>query len=274
MCCLNYDEATFYTSSHIKSTPTMKSVINPEYSHLADDFKKVIEGDYTPLKVYCDKRNRVELIEVGGRKFVVKRYRHLPPALGLIYTFFRKTKARKAYEHALLLLDKGISTPKPAAYYERKRFGIFSDGWFISEYMDLPTLLESFYHGGFTPEEHHAAAIQLSEFTAKLHSAGIQPLDYNTSNIMYRKEGNEFQFALIDINRMRFGRVPGLKDSMRAFFQIGIIPSDYIDLLTPYILQRGFNFEASLYQILRHQRRMNRKRSFKAMLHRLFRRNK
>lgn len=244
----------------------MRTVIDKDYKILRDDFLKIIHGDYTPEKVFCNKRNTVELVNVGHRKFVLKKYKRAGLLNGLIYTLFRKTKARRAYEYALILREKGIDTPRPVAYFEKKRSGIFRDGYFISEFVDMPTLDNDFYGDGFDSEEHQRVAADLSLFTLSLHEKGILPLDYNMTNIMYRKEGDHFRFALIDINRMKIGKVPGLKDSMRSFFQLGTYPADYHSLLGPYVTIRDIDFEEALYHIIRHRMNGRRLRRFKACM--------
>ena len=44
----------------------------------------------------------------------------------------------------------------------------------------------------------------LAQFTAAQHDRGVLHLDYNPGNILVRSEGGGFQFALVDLNRLRF----------------------------------------------------------------------
>jgi hypothetical protein len=45
----------------------------------------------------------------------------------IVYKKFRKSKARRSYEYATLLLDKGIGTPQPIAFLENLI------GWFARQ---------------------------------------------------------------------------------------------------------------------------------------------
>ena len=241
----------------------MKTVIHPDYSGQAAALQSVTRGNYTPLKTFCDNRNRVELVDVGGKPMVVKWYKKTNLLTGLIYTLFRKSKARRAYEHALELLKRGISTPRPIAYFEQKSRGLFRVGCFFSEYVDLPAVSELFYTDKLSKEEHDLMADNLSRFTLSLHLKGIVPLDYNTGNLLVDKVGDRYRFTLIDINRMKIGRVPKIKEAMTSFFQLGTYPHDYLGLLEPYVWERGFNFEDALYHVICHRRNQTRLRRFK-----------
>ena len=241
----------------------MRQVIHPDYTDLTDGLLKLAHGEYSPVKTFCNNRNKVDLASLDGKPVVVKKYKRTNQLTGIIYTFFRKSKARRAYEHALRLLSLGISTPFPIAYIEESRWGIFRDGYFISEYVDLPAVSDVFYTDRLSKEEHYLMADNLSRFTLTLHMTGIIPLDYNTTNILFEKTAGRYKFTLIDINRMKIGRVPKLKEAMRSFFQLGTYPHDYLGLLEPYVWERGFNFEDALYHVIRHRRNQIRLRKIK-----------
>lgn len=252
----------------------MNVVINNNYEDFREEFHRIIRGDYTPEKVFCNSRNTVELVDIGGKKLVLKKYRKPGLFNGLIYTFFRKTKARRAYEYAEILRAEGIDTPCPVAYFEKSTAGIFREGYFIAEYLDMPDLQKPFYSGGFSPEERTLVANDLAAFTLMLHEKGIVPLDYNMTNIMYAKEGCHYRFALIDINRMQIGSKPGIKASMKAFAQLGTYPGEYFTLLSPYTDGRGFEFEKSLYYLIRYRLRRLRMKNFKRKLKKAIRLDK
>ncbi|QRE24688.1 Kdo domain containing protein, partial [Flavobacterium psychrophilum] len=39
---------------------------------------------------------------------------------GIVYKFFRKSKAERSYNYAKILSEKGIGTPNPIGFYENK----------------------------------------------------------------------------------------------------------------------------------------------------------
>lgn len=243
----------------------MRKIIHPDYRHLDADLSALPRGEYTPIKTFCNNRNKVELVSIQGTQAVVKIYKKTNLITGLIYTFFRKSKARRAYEHALELLSRGISTPSPIAYFEERRWGIFRNGYFVSEYVDLPPVSEYFYYEHPDDNEHALMADNLSRFTLELHEKGIIPLDYNTTNILFKREEGRYEFTLIDINRMKIGRIPKIKEAMMSFFQLGTYPRDYHSLLGPYVTKRDFDFEEALYYVIIHRRNKKRLQRLKRL---------
>ena len=49
----------------------------------------------------------------------------------IVYTFFRKGKARRSYEHAMELLRLGFLTPDPVAYMETYRYGLLYRSYYV-----------------------------------------------------------------------------------------------------------------------------------------------
>lgn len=259
----------------MNSPQIMNSVINPEYSTLEAEFQKAIKSQLPVDKVFCNKRNTVELVTIAGRKMVVKRYRRQGLFNRFIYTFFRKSKARRAYEYALMLNEKGFHSPTPIAYFEESKSGLFSDGYFISEYISGPSVLDLFYGDSplpFDSPKRALIAAKISDLTLRLHLGGIQPLDYNMSNILVENPGSDenMRFWLIDLNRMKVGKVPAVKQAMLSFFQLGTYYPDYAKLLEPYASARGWDVETCIYRIIRHRRAFNRLRKLKQFFKRRF----
>lgn len=230
----------------------MKIVIAPEYADLTEEIIQSLNSDYPILKNFCHQRNIVDLIEIKGEKYVIKRYKKPIFINRIIYSFFRKTKARRAFENANCLLTAGINTPKPVAYIEKSKFGLFRDGYFISEYSPLPTLYKDFYDGGMfctNIDERKQLCADLSMFVYKLHQLGIQPLDMNTTNIMYEKIDGKYRFTLIDINRMKMSKKLTLKQRMATFTEIGTYANDCHRLLYPYATALGADEETCVYYV-------------------------
>lgn len=246
----------------------IKSVVNPKFFHLEEELRKAVDGLIPVKKVFCNKRNTVELVEIGGSPMVIKRYKRQGWIKGLIYTLLRKTKAQRAYEYANFLNQNGFHSPEPVAYFEESSGGVFHEGFFIAEYKNFPSVLDLFFgeEGKQLPvgsPERKRIAEALSDFTLSLHQNGIQPLDYNMSNILIEDDGKEITFWLIDLNRMQIGRVPRLKKAMLSFFQLGTYYPDYTNLLHNYAATKGWDLETCIYYVIRHRRSFDRFRRFK-----------
>ena len=110
----------------------MKVHIHPHYAAYESYIRAIPSEEYEREEVYCNRRNTVERVRFGDKDFVIKKYKR--PALinCLIYTWFRKSKAQRAFEYAELFLQRGIETAPPVAYIEIKKNGFFHTGYFIS----------------------------------------------------------------------------------------------------------------------------------------------
>lgn len=230
----------------------MRIHIHPDYEFLRPEIKRIVTGHYKVDKVFCNRRNVVEKITIADKEFVLKRYKRPTIANCVIYTLFRKSKARRAYEYALRLLKNGVSTPFPVAYIEEKRYGFFHTGYLLTEYMDLPTLAQINIEE-LPFEQLHRLEHDLISFTIQLQDKRILPLDYNPSNIFYSYDNVAgcFSFALTDINRMRFGRIPWSRDAMRSFEQFGITTDKLYHFLLGYSIERNVDIDLCMYEFLR-----------------------
>ena len=98
----------------------MKVHIHPHYAAYESYIRAIPSEEYEREEVYCNRRNTVERVRFGDKDFVIKKYKR--PALinCLIYTWFRKSKAQRAFEYAERFLPHRILyfriPPLPACY--------------------------------------------------------------------------------------------------------------------------------------------------------------
>lgn len=242
----------------------MKIKINPEYEHLRSSILEVVAGNYVADKVFCHRRNIVEKITMKGKEYVVKTYKRPNLCNRIAYTYLRKSKARRAYEYALRLLDNGVATPLPVAYVEVKRGGLFSTGYFFAEYIP-DALMSDAFNGTVQDGEKAKLSKDFIDFTFSLHAKGILPLDFNSSNIFYRydEESGQYKFALTDINRMKFGKVPSTSAVMHSFEQFGVQVDGLYKLAVYYCVQTKADVEYSIFIFLFHRIKSRIKRAMK-----------
>lgn len=229
----------------------MKKIIHPEYLRLEPEFEKILNGDYTPDIVFCNKRNVVEKVTVAGEEFVVKRYKQPPLVNRVAYCLFRKSKARRAYEYAIKLLNCGVDTPFPVACFEFYSNGLFDNGVFISKYVPY-SLLENVYEESPSVEEREKILDGFVDFMLSVHKKGIMPMDMNGGNIFYHKdeETGRYMYALTDINRMKFGVSLGLVDMAFSFEQCFTDLDRLMDLARIYADKIEQHIIVVLYYIL------------------------
>lgn len=160
------------------------------------DAKGILFGD--------GQRNKIKLFELEGKTINVKSFK-IPHLINKIaYKYFRKSKARRSFEYATTLLEKGIGTPQPIAYFENYDFIGLKDSYYVSEHLQCNlTYRELVEIPDFQDNENILR--QFTQFSYDLHEKGIEFLDHSPGNTLIKKntEGN-YDFFLVDLNRMNF----------------------------------------------------------------------
>ena len=107
----------------------MKLTINPKYARLRGFTESLprIFPTSTGGKTLYEGRNIVKLYTQNGQRITVKSYGHLTLFNRLIYGSLRKSKAERAFRHAIRLQCLGIDTPEAIASLEIRRFGMLRE---------------------------------------------------------------------------------------------------------------------------------------------------
>lgn len=217
----------------------MRIIVSPDYQHLNDWIQQVPhlfaagEGE-----LLYKGRNQVRLFEVGGEKLVVKRFKRNDIIKSVTYTFFRQSKARRSFENAVALRQRGFHTPHEVAYVEQTCMGLMTQVYYICAYTSSqairPRLIEQ------EPYD-EPLAVAYARFVASLHEAGVLHRDLNPTNVLVDGEN---RFELIDINRMQFfqGAVPKAECMENLTLFYWLTPA-YRFILDEYARQRGWTSE-------------------------------
>lgn len=230
----------------------MQVVVAPKYKYLDGFFHAVAQGDYPREKVWRNRRNTVELVRVGDTPLVVKKFKRPTLANCVIYTFFRKNKAQRAWENARLFQQLGLETAGPVAYMVRKKWGFFHTAWFISEFLPYPEIDEAYKACG-SEAEREELMTAFVDYTLHLHALKIVHRDYNRGNILVHKEADGYHFALIDINRLWLRHTPDVMLSMRSLMMLKLEEPELDIVLQKYAEGRGFDVEDCEHTISRLQ---------------------
>ncbi len=181
----------------------MKTVVSPPFEHLRAYLVQLpARVDRGEGEVVHDGRNRVVVFQREGQRLVVKRFKRANAVQQLVYTFFRPSKARRAYDYAARLRALGFATPREVAYMERSRRGLFSVGYFVSEECAWPSTYAPLVRA---ERFHEELALAVAAMLVRLHGKGVLHGDINLSNILYEPTADGgYAFTLIDTNRSRF----------------------------------------------------------------------
>ncbi|MFT3738273.1 MAG: lipopolysaccharide kinase InaA family protein [Breznakibacter sp.] len=189
--------------------------VHPAYKAKRPYLENAI-GDFDHQGQFLQRsRNHVKVVAVGDECVVIKSFVRITWANRIIYGLFRKSKAQRAYENALLLIGHGIDTPFPLAYADWRRGPLLYRSFFVSKYVEYKSCKELFEH----PLPECADALgQFGRFLNRLHRSGIFHGDLNLNNVLYSVNNTNYSFWLIDNNRLRlksYTRRRGLRNLRR-----------------------------------------------------------
>ncbi|MFN2257906.1 MAG: lipopolysaccharide kinase InaA family protein [Desulfuromonadaceae bacterium] len=185
------------------------------------------------LEVLRDSRNRLwNITHPLNNEQILTVKLNRPTGLKRLSYAFTPSKGRRHWNNASTMLQRGISTPKPIAFYERHTLGGIKLSYYVCEF--IPDTFSS---------RHVCSAIEAAEgdfkglstdewfeflatFICTMHDAGIVHRDLSVGNLMLRQETNgSITPYLIDIGRARITHkpLPGRKrvlDLMRICYKL------------------------------------------------------
>ncbi|QIE58835.1 lipopolysaccharide kinase [Rasiella rasia] len=183
---------------------TTHFVMHPKFTVFEKALHEVLldfetSGDY----VTKGDRNVIKKVTLDGQTFNIKRFKTPNLAQSLVYRFLRKSKAKRSFEYASLLIEKGIKTPFPVAYLENFSGGL-KDSYYVSEHVAYDFDFRVLNHNPRWPNRAEILK-QMAAFTFQLHENSINFLDHSPGNTLIKHRGEgAYDFYLIDLNRMRF----------------------------------------------------------------------
>lgn len=240
-------------------------VINPKYESLRNWIESIPSDFSSTGEVIYSARNVIRKVSHDGQAYCIKRY-HIPHGLNrIIYGFFRKPKAIRAYEYAERLKQLGVATPEPVAVLlcdkannDKTARQLIGYSYLVTPMSSLTRNFYEFRDGKTESKEELIRAF--ARFTAKLHKAGVVHKDYSPGNILFDKVNGEWQFEIVDINRMRFGKV-GMRRGCRNFCRLWG-KRDFFEILSDeYAKTMGYDPEKCLHEILKGRENFWRHRS-------------
>jgi len=243
----------------------MRMEINADYYKFENFLKTLPKTFEKGGETIYKSRNELKIFEQEELLLTVKRYKKPLLVNRIAYTFFRKSKARRAFENATTLLEKGFETPAPIAYLEILEGGLLIDSYFVSLYCPYKRLFREFAdESAIDGREEIIQSFGL--LLARLHEANIFHLDLSVGNVLFDQLLDGFHFSLVDLNRMKFKKID-LKDGCRNFERLRGSDDFFRLMAKTYAIERGFDVETTIKLVLEaHQKsllRFKRKRQIK-----------
>jgi len=215
-----------------------------------------------------EKRNSIKLFELDVQTVNIKSFK-IPNIFNKIaYNFLRKSKAQRSYEFAEKLLSLGIGTPHPIAYYEFSNGLFFGKSYYVSEHINYDLTYRELIRDLNYPD-HEKILRAFTKFTYKLHENNVYFLDHSPGNTLIKKEGDDYKFFLVDLNRMQFKslsyeeRIQNFERLTIHESMVKVMSEEYAKLINkPY--EEVFNLMWKLTQ--EYQQKFHQKRKFKKQL--------
>lgn len=177
---------------------TMASATTPAERLLAESV--AASGIPSDATIIYASRNRVARVVRQSRSYIIKEFCVPNIVNRLAYTTVRRSKARRSMEHALRLIHMGFLSPRPIAWMERRHGPLLGLSYYIC--LEVQGHDVRFLSGNpDAPELLPALAAEIG----RLHKAGVLHKDFTPGNVLYTRDGDDFKFYYIDLNRMAFG---------------------------------------------------------------------
>lgn len=182
----------------------MNFVLSEAYSQYKNDILNILKNFKNEAPVVGHgNRNVVKFFIIDDLKLNFKSFKQHNIINRHVYKYYRKSKSRRSYEYAQMLLDKGFFTPKPVAFIENHDWIGVTSSYYISEQLeDIFTLNDALYNPSLPDREKIIKSY--TKLIFQLHESGIIFIDNAGGNFLIKKIDDEYRFFLVDLNRMNF----------------------------------------------------------------------
>ncbi|AXH10232.1 hypothetical protein CP960_03705 [Malaciobacter halophilus] len=211
---------------------SFKYELNKNYKNIKEFLLNIKEFFEENSNTIHKARNELKVIEYKGVKTVVKGFK-VPNIINQIaYAYFRDSKAKKSYKNAIKLKNLGLNTPEPIGYIEFYKNFLFKESFFIAKKYEYDfTIREPLRNKQLKNREDIIK--KFVEFTYNLHKNSVYHKDFSAGNTLVSINDNNYEFSVVDINRMEFKTVD-LETGLDNFAKLWLDEDDIILIATTY----------------------------------------
>ncbi|GHD28280.1 lipopolysaccharide kinase InaA family protein [Halioglobus pacificus] len=134
----------------------------------------------------------------------------------------KPSKGRRHWDNAVTMVQRGINTPMPRAYFERHHQPGVKDSWYVCEFIPDAFSAREVYAAFREGETSYRGLDKsgwytlLAGFVCRMHNAQIAHKDLSAGNLLLRQDdAGNIEPMLIDIGRAWVWRGPGSKLTTR-----------------------------------------------------------
>lgn len=236
--------------------------INPDFEYLRDWILYSVENFEICGELISQKRNVLKVFFApNGSKYMIKRFKRPNLLQTLIYSFFRKTKAMRAFCFAEYLNAHCVTTPNQVAYIEDYQHSLLGYSYFISEYKQQDTCWI------LNDDISNTNLIQsLALYIYKMHSCGFLHGDMNLSNFLYYKKNEVYVISTVDINRSVIIKAPSQKQCLLTFRRLSHEIATLRLIVSEYAQLRNWSVDYCVNYVLNSVKRLERHEDIRGFL--------
>lgn len=247
-------------------------VVNSKFRFL-EKFVKSIPHKWDEMgRTIYKKRNEIKVVSVNGLDINIKAYK-IPHFINKVaYVTLRPSKAKRTYYYAHKLQNMSVETPEPIAFINCFKNGLLRRSFFVSLHLSsYPYTIRDVVNKHIDRKE--LLLRQFTRFTYfSLLRNGVHHLDYSRGNILIKYDGFMHQFSIVDINRMRFEKMPD-NTSLSIFSKLWAESEELEIIGDEYAKIIGLDSHKVIRELkkmsLNHKSKINRRLKYKKKLKRL-----
>jgi serine/threonine protein kinase len=240
----------------------MRSNINLKFQEYKDSLLNIETLFNSSSDIVYNKRNIIKNIKIDDIIWSVKSFSPPKHINKIIYTFFRKSKAKRSFEYSLKI---SRFVPEPLGFIEFYDRGLISNSYFISKNFDYDFTIRDILFDDLDDKKIEILQ-EFAKFTFSLHQEGIEHLDYSPGNILIKRDNDSYIFKIVDINRMKFHRSLDLQQRAINFARVWLRDEDMEVIVYEYAKIASYNYKEMLKFALYHSQQHKYKANFKKRL--------
>ncbi|MCP2519380.1 lipopolysaccharide kinase InaA family protein [Candidatus Aminicenantes bacterium AC-335-A11] len=207
----------------------------PSFLRQISDCNSLLEKP--ECQILLNSRNKIGAIKIklngeNYKEILIKKFSF--SGLNKLKTFFLPSKTIKSWESANKLIDLNIPTPFPIAFFEKRRKGFTKDGFFITEKLNHVQEIRYIFMN-YKSIYIEKLLSSLADFLKHCHNKGVLHCDLSDGNVLVSKKNDNFNFYLVDVNRIKFRKKIGILKRIRNLIRLGVPPSHQKFFLMEYI---------------------------------------
>jgi len=236
------------------------------YHHLRNNIIEVFKNFKNEgTLIGSTKRNSIKFFMINGVNINFKSFAQPNFINRIVYKYFRKSKAKRSFEYAHLLISKSFYTPQPIAYMETYNFFGLTSSFYISEHLEGSISLREVFNDSFYVDREKIIK-EYSKLAFQLHENGIEFIDNTAGNFLIKKENNLYKIFLVDLNRMNFYNNMKISKRLKNLSKITANKEIIKIISDEYSALAGLPKECCLEKIINYTKKRRFKRDLKNKL--------